>query len=66
MHGNYDQCVDVSPQLKDVNREIKGRYCGAEIQVPPGMLPPIPAEVGALVISFVKLPSKNLKQTVRI
>ena len=47
MHGNYDQCKDISYQLKNVNRDIKGRYCGAEIQLPPGVLPPAPGEVSA-------------------
>ena len=47
MHGNYDQCKAVSQQRSDLSREIKGRYCGAEIQLPPGLFPPIPGKVGA-------------------
>lgn len=59
MHGNYDQCVDIGTLVRHLTRNdighlvpdpagnerlLKGKYCGVEIGLPPGVLPPVPGK----------------------
>ena len=51
MHGSFDMCMEISHSFKyaanntQVTRTIEGGYCGMEIGLPPGVMPPVPGEV---------------------